>query len=237
MRYPILTRSRGADLAAQLAQGADPAIEPHVTWMGTDEDVDLRPLREAADEFMSRIARSDITDKDRFEGKMAPRLYEAMADIPGEVLDDPGFWAYLSLSIFWDFIAWREEDAFSRGNYLKYVDGQSATESVLNRMLVRASAVGGATYGELASSIPHGTDFWRSHVIRVRTGTAPSITRALVRTQRDDRLPTDDLRDLARRLNRTWANVVLHTHDDDEADELISELRASLPDHGTIEAE
>ncbi len=90
--------------------------------------------------------------------------------------------------------------------------------------------MGGKTFGELAGAIPKGTDFWRSHVLRVRTGTAPPVTRALVRSHREERLPTDDLRDLARRLNRTWTNVTLHGYGDDESDLLIAELRDQIPE-------
>lgn len=232
MKYPVLTRSRCQKLAAQLAEGLDPAIDPYVVWMGSDDEVDLGPVRQVAQDIMSEIARSDITDKDRFEGRMASQLHAALDPLPNEVLDDPGFWAYLSLDGFWDFIAWREEGPFSRGNHLKYVDGQSPTESVLNRMFLRASAVGGETFGDLPGAIPRGTDFWRSHVLRVRTGTAPSVTRALVRSHRDERLSTDDLRDLARRLNRTWTNVTLHGYGDDESDSLIAELRGQIPEAG-----
>ena len=180
-------------------------------------------------ELANTVQQSDITDKDRFEGRSAPRLYSALSAFPTDVLDDPRFWAYLSVAYFWDFIAWREEGAFSRGNYLKYLNAESPTESVLPRMFLRAAAVGGPEYGDLAGAIPQGTDFWRSHVTRVRTGTAPVVARALVVSHRDDRLATDDLRALARELNRSWTNVVLYLHDEDEAAGLIGELRQGLP--------
>lgn len=230
MKYPILTRSRCQDLAAQFVQGAKPVVGPHVTWMGSDDEINLDSLQEVARDIMLQIARSDITDRDRFEGTVSVDLYMALELLPGEILDDPGFWAYISLDLFWDFIAWREEGPFSRGNYLKYVDGQSSTESVLNRMFLRAASIGGETFRDLPGAIPKGTDFWRSHVLRVRTGTVPTMTRALVRTQRDERLPTSSLRDLARRLNRTWANVTLYGYDDVEADSLIEELRDQIPE-------
>lgn len=230
MRYPILTRSRCQDLAAQLAQGSKPAIGPHVIWMGSDEEIDLDPLQDVAEKTMKRIVRSDITDRDRFEGTVSVDLYRVLEPLPGEILDDPGFWAYLSLGLFWDFIAWREEGPFSRGNHLKYVDGQSSTESVLNRMFLRAASIGGEPFKDLPGAIPKGTDFWRSHILRVRTGTVPPVTRALVRSHRDGRLPTGDLRDLARRLNRTWANVTLYGYDDVESDMLIAELRDQIPE-------
>jgi hypothetical protein len=64
-------------------------------------------------------------------------------------------------------------------------------------------------------------------VLRVRTGTAPEITRALVEMQKDDdrHLATDAMRAYARKLNRIWSNVDLNLLNEDEAQRLIDELR------------
>ena len=229
MKYPILLLSRCEQLADLLIEGQDPSVDPHVTWVGTEEEVNLAPLRIVADEV--DLGMRDLppkADRDHFEGQMAPFLYQAVAEIPFEVLDDKGFWRYLSISMFWDFIAWREESAFEARHHKKYVNAQTSTEAVLPRMYLRAKAVGGDGYAELTSAFPKATDFWRSHIIRVQTGTAPSLTRAFVEMQRDKRLTTGPLRSLARNLNRTWSNVVLTTYNDEEAAALIRELRDDL---------
>ena len=94
-------------------------------------------------------------------------------------------------------------------------------------MYLRAAAVGGLPFAEYASVLPKATDFWRSHVVRVRTGTAPSLVRAFVDMQRQRRLPTDPLRQFAKALNRTWSNVVLSIYDD-EAQALVEEIRRQV---------
>ena len=147
----------------------------------------------------------------------------------------PVFWRYLSLDLFWVFIQWRETKAFARGNYLKYVDGRSSTECVLSRMYLRAAAVGGLEFAKYASALPRAADFWRSHVLRVRTGTAPSLVRAFVDTQRQQRLPTDLLRRFAKDLNRTWSNVVLTICHDDETQALVEEIRLQVLSEGSSE--
>ena len=165
--------------------------------------------------------------REQCEAEAAPLLHHALCDVDVEVLDDPGFWRFLSLDLFWDFIRWREAKAFGRGNYLRYVDGRSSNECVLTRMYLRAAAVGGLPFAEYASVLPKATDFWRSHVVRVRTGTAPSLVRAFVDMQRQRRLPTDPLRQFAKALNRTWSNVVLSIYDD-EAQALVEEIRRQV---------
>jgi hypothetical protein len=95
-------------------------------------------------------------------------------------------------------------------------------------MYLRAAAVGGAEHVALAAGLSNATDFWRSHIIRVRTGTAPAVARELVRSQQAARLTTTPLRDLARGLNRSWSNSVPQILSEEEAKKLIDELIESL---------
>jgi|FLYL01.1.fsa_nt_gi hypothetical protein len=231
MRYPTLTRTKCTELAQQLLEGLDPSVEAAVNWAGKGDDVDLRAIAAAADEITAEAREWTDRDKDRFEGKVCTQLFQAVSSLPTEVLDDRGFWRYLGLKYFWEFIAWREEEPFARGNYGKYVDATAPTESVLTRMYLRAQAVGGPDHADLASAIPMGTDFWRSHVLRVRTGSAPPVTRAFAQKQATQRAATDTLRNVGRRLNRLWTNVALHTYDDAAASTLIDELWRATNDN------
>ena len=224
MRYPTLSNTNTVGLSEQLAGGQDPSVDPHVEWFGSGDEVALAPIADAADAMAREFREWTDSDRDRFEGKAATALFKALENVPPEVLDDRGFWRFLSIRYFWAFIAWREEVAFSRGNHLKYVDAVRSTESVLPRMYLRIQAVGGEHHGPLAAAVPHGTDFWRSHVLRVRSGSVPAVARAFARKQAGDRLMTDSLRQAARRLNRTWANVVLNVYDDSEATDLIQTI-------------
>ena len=85
----------------------------------------------------------------------------------------------------------------------------------------------GSTDGDysLVSGVPAATDLWRSHILRVATCTAPPVTRALLREQLHDRMSTDELREVARRLNRLSTNIVLALYDEADATKLIAELR------------
>ena len=224
MRYPTLSQSKCKELAEKLVAGAHPAIEPHAVWVGREDDIDLEPVARTANDIKREMIQWGDRDRDRFEGMACVRLYDALSHVPTEILDDRGFWRFLSLRYFWDFIAWREEEAFGRGNYLKYVDASTNAESVLPRMYLRAHAVGGGTYQPLTAGIPRAGDFWRSHVVRVRTGSAQSVARAFARKQMQQRLPTEPLRQAAKRLNRTWTNIVLYLYNEDEAGKLIDTI-------------
>lgn len=180
-----------------------------------------------------------VTKRDQVEGEAATILYRALtqdkstdrAAVDVAVLDDPGFWRYLALRWFWDFVEWREwktPERFKESTHLAYIDASNSTESVLTRMYLRMAGLGGSDYEELASCLPRATDFWRSHIIRVRTAGAPGLVRAMVGTQRDARLKTADVREFAKRVNRTWSNVLLDLYTQEEAAELLSGFRIGL---------
>ncbi len=231
MRYPYLTVSKCLDLARRRIAGDRPGVEPHVEWPGEGTDVDLRQIPATValiDAEMSSASNRSPSDRDRVEGRASVLLYEALQNVDPEVLDDPGFWRYLSLAHFWDFIAWRESEAFTRGNFEPYVDGRTATECVLTRMYARGASVGGLDHLVSAEAVREATDFWRSHVLRVKTCTAPPVVRAFVDMQASERLRTDDLREYAKGLNRMWANVVPAIYDDEDAGALIAELREGM---------
>ena len=239
MRYPTATQSQCREFARAQVRGEQYDLEPH--WVGTGDDLDLRGIEEAAARIQILMDEADqhLSKRDQVEGQASAILYRALLADPGTgrqevdvaVLDDPGFWRYLGLKWFWDFVqwrTWRKPQRFREGPHLGYVDAQSSTKCVLTRMYLRMASLGGSRHEALASCLPKAADFWRSHVFRVRTGCAPPLVRAMVETQRDAHLATDLLREWAKRVNRTWSNVLLDLYTDDEAAELLAELRAGF---------
>lgn len=242
MRYPTLTYSRADELVTTGLAGDVPSIASVVSWVGAGDEIDLAPLDTTADELRARylesIASGDGDKPEVFEGEAAGALHAALRDLPVEVLDDPGFWRYVSLAKLWWFIEDREAAPIGRGNHMTYIDGSHPTECVPLRMFLRAQSIRDGDDYSLASSMDNATDFWRSHVIRVQTGTAPPLARSFASLQARVRMPTTpELRPFARRVNRLWSNVVLGRLDEDEARDVMEELYdtrpTSEPDTGT----
>jgi hypothetical protein len=131
------------------------------------------------------------------------------------------------MSRFWWFVAWREAEPLSRGNGLTYVDGRRNTEAIPLRLYLRAKAVAIGGDVNLAKELKKCTDFWRSHVTRVRTGAAPQLATAFAQMQKDQstRMATQELRAFARRVNRLWTNVQLAVYDAQEASKVLGDLR------------
>lgn len=229
MRYSVLTRSKTEQLARDMVQhGLIPNFELERTWVGSGEEVDLKPLRSVLSDmklaYDTRDPKLGDSAPEHFEGKFAGGVHAALRDLPVEALDDPGFWRFLSLSEFWWFVKEREAPAIGRGNVMTYVDG--GRECVPFRMFLRAQAVRNDEDYSLAGVLPKSADFWRSHILRVKTGSAPPLARSFVRLQHEQKMVSDDLRPFARQINRLWSNIVFFTWSDEDGDRLFNELYA-----------
>lgn len=233
MRYPTIDRTVCADLVDQLARGEQPSTEAVATWTGSGDDIDLKPLDAALaplrEDLEAIVAGERVEDREVFEGRVAAATHAALAPLDPFVLDDRGFWRYLGLTRFWWYTSWREAKPIAAGNARTYTDATQAVMAIPTRLFLRGQAVhDGCDYAP-ASALPRSADFWRSHVLRVRVGTSPALTRAFVRLQQDKQMKTDpQLRPYARQLNRTWTNVVLHLYDEDEALDLLEEMYESM---------
>lgn len=234
-RYPSISRRDCARIVPTFLSG-ETAVLPDeaVNWKSSGPELDLEELKDVATEIETDrqefAVGSQASDRDMFEGMACGKLHAAMRAYPIRVLDDPSFWRYVALEYFWPLSYWREQGTFDKGDhgrYLKYVDASVATECVVTRMFLRAQAVQVAEGDDysLAHAVPKGTDFWRSHVLRVSVGSAPPVTRAFVNEQAANRMPTSELRSYARRLNRVATNLVFPLLDDEDAAGLISDLR------------
>lgn len=226
------------DLATDIGDG--------IGWTGSGTRIDVAPLEYARMQIEALAASnrnldgtSSTSDQDLVEGEAAAFVHSAIVGtgLNPASLDDPGFWRYVSLAHAWNFAAWREPRAFApvtddNGTVTAsrklgvYVDGRKPDECVPLRMFLRVRCLGGTPYAHLAKGVRRGTDFWRSHILRVVAGEHPSIVRAMVRRQADDatRLNRDPLREFAKQLNRTLVNLAPAMLDDAAADALVGEL-------------
>ena len=171
-------------------------------------------------------------DKDKLEGEICSLVYTALEHVPVEILDDPGFWRFIGIRYFWSFTLWRESAALEKkekNNIATYFSAKSSSESIPLRLYLRAQAMRDVNGNfPLAEAVPEGTDFWRSHIIRVRTGRARVLAQAFAKIQSSERMMTDELRQFAKRLNRQWSNVIMLDYDDKQSNDILKEIKKSL---------
>jgi hypothetical protein len=230
MLYPTLDSLSVQSLLHKLIAGEEPDIDAVTTWTGSGDRLELHEL----DQALTRLgvpsldqadgSKSDATQMEKLEGRLAIAVTEQLCDIPFEVLDDQGFWNYLAVSRFWRFIARREAKAIQKGNGIKYVDAKYRSEQIPLRLFLRGKTVIDRA-PDLAWDLERSTDFWRSHVIRVRVGSNPNLATAFATVQKQERMSTNELRRFARRLNRTVTNLAVEVLDAEDATALVEDLR------------
>jgi hypothetical protein len=232
MRYPVLSRAVTAELVQELVRGTSPGLDDFTTWEGNGPKLETAHFEEVAESLRAALTSFETSDAradaDMFEGQASSAIHEMLSNLPLAIIDDPGFWRYLSLTHFWWLAVWRHPSAFESDDpalHLRYVDGVQTTECVLSRMYLRAQIAEIDGDYSLTTAVAQGSDFWRSHILRVSTGSSPALSRALLREQADRRMTTDKVRALARDLNRISSNVVLSIYDEDDAAALVTELR------------
>ncbi len=264
MKHPMIVRSAALRIAqARIAASSQPGhlrihdlnsdLADVVKLWGEGDDLNVSPLEDAQAQIEELLDSGEMQsfDSDQIEGKAACMLFQAITEAGTDpaALDDPGFWRYVCLAHIWNFAAWRQPTAFAGrrsaegtpetpASLKSYVDGNRPHECVPVRMYLRVRALGGLEHADLAWAVREGTDFWRSHILRVKVGEHPPIVRAMVRRQANDetRLLTDDLRELAKDLNRTLTNVVPALLDEDAAEDLVEELWKSRLDQAREES-
>lgn len=230
MRYPAIRAAGAREIVRRRLANTHVDTTDIVIWRtttdGGTDDADLRSLRELGHEIDARAKTTEpsAVNKDALESEFSPRLFDATDALPVEILDDPGFWAWVSLDCMDGFVAWRENLQRETGSV--YYDGRSWSECIPLRMYHRGRIV--QPEPELASAIARSTDFWRSHIIRVQNSTAPEICKALVESQAEDRMMTDELREFAKRINRLWTNLSLQDYSRDEARSLVADQRRAV---------
>lgn len=233
MQYPVITESALRQYLRSLVDGeiTDLRFAREPQGIGDPLDVDSLEiqLQEIADRAASEAISASDVDEDQVEGDMSMILFDALKHLPIPILDDPGFWSYLATGVLWPFVRYREPPGSRDADrYAIYLDGSSSSECVPIRMFLRARALDRVGLTTMAGAIPGAVDFWRSHVIRVRTGSHPPMVKALVQQQASDRMTTAPIRDYAKRINRLWSNQVLYLFDERDCERVAEAERESL---------
>lgn len=240
MRYPTISVDDLERLSAQLLSGSDADREASIKWVGEGPEIDLQPLQELATALRSELAELGAGEPpvvgDEFEGPASARLHATLRHVALRVLDDAGFWRYISAVHIWDMAVARQRSTFESQEWTRYrgyIDGRTRSECIPLRMFVRGQLAWTEDGYELASAIPGAADLWRSHIIRIRTSYSRALAQGLVKQQMADKMTTDEVRAHAKRITRVASNVMLHLYDGNEVDELLSELDTRSSGSGT----
>ena len=232
MSYKILSASNATITVEVQREGGN--LDPSLLTLVHGED-DFQGVINAAvlsleDAWRSQIqhhsgkhseTKSAKLKKDEIEGALSVLLFSHLKDLPPQVLTDPGLWRYLGTWCLFDFIAWRDGEKCK----LESFGAGSKTPTwacAPLRMFVRAKicAEGNAEDWESLCRVA-GTDLWRSHILRVKTGNSPLVAKELVRAWQQGEVNTASVREVAKGLKRVRSNIVFEFLDDKQSRSIV----------------
>jgi hypothetical protein len=171
--------------------------------------------------------------KEELEGKLSSQLFRVLESLPVTMLTDSDFWRYISSEYFFEFTLWRDGEACALASFgasSSSVNFDCVPFRMFNRGLIAFTITEDINDLEYAH-IP-GTDLWRSHILRVLTSYSASMSQAILDEYKEGNLPTAVVRDVAKSLRKSRANIVFEVLDLDQSAEIltreISKTLASL---------
>ena len=233
MSYPTLTVEAAVEILAMFAEDRPWTDEFTAATVEVDgPTIDDERMRGALD-LLYDVVDSLGDDRSpgffaRFEGLAAAGIHKQLA-LPPRVAGDPGFWRWLTFSHDGDFaslVNWRygsgdpPRDARA-GYFVGHVK-----DSLYGYLWLRANAVFDPECPDPYELCGRGdVDIWKSHVVRVDSGSVPAMARAFVRTVHPEpgvhKLSREEYRALAIELTRRNASMLFELFDDDEALEFV----------------
>ena len=188
-------------------------------------------LRNSIEAALLKAHNDPSIDKDQIEGELALEIFDYLNALPTRIITNYDFWRYLSCTIFYDFISWRDGANCSLSSfglssrtlnracvpYRLFLRVNVATNDLPNFKAASCDAA-------LKSQIERGRrmDVWQSHIIGVRNAYAPILVREILAEHSAGRVTTPVIREAAKLIRRKRANLVIELLELPETSELVA---------------
>lgn len=229
--YPVLSRTETVRYVSGRLDGSQDEHDLKMSTRGVKGEDWIDPTLDTLDEMLDRWRalgeRQDQAEtSDRIEGVLSPVIFEGLRALPAKVLTDRGFWRYCSAYLY-DFILWRQP-ASTLETLLEYFGArynslgrECVPLRMFDRALIAHRASDEGAEDKFALARIGASDVWKSHILRVLNGNAPYVAAGLLSEVASGELRTHDVREVAKRLRRTRANVLFEVLDREQASELV----------------
>jgi hypothetical protein len=171
-----------------------------------------------------------LSKKEELEAELSSQLFRILETLPVTMLTDSDIWRYLSSEYFFEFTIWRDGEncaLASFGASSSTVNFDCVPFRMFNRGLIAFAIT--EDMNDLDYAHIPGTDLWRSHILRVLTSYSPSMSQAILNEYKAGNLPTAVVRDVAKSLRKSRANVVFEVLDLGQSVEILNrELARTL---------
>lgn len=194
MKYRSFSQEEAQAIHLEIKNGGRPNLEKFGRDIGDELLIDLQPLLD-----MNRVAVgrcSSGVSKELVELEMSGNVYEYLKFVPVDIRDDAGFWRWITVAAFLDFLKVRQGDALKEA----IGAGTNKADILACRMFLRAQVVkrvlsdGSNNFSGLTTLGTEKHDFLQSCIVRVTTGGEVNLAVALINDQTRSWLKTEPVR-------------------------------------------
>jgi len=227
VKIPTLTQFEMNEFVEARRRGE--VYEPEVSFVGSESSLEQSLISEFVNEvkkILSQVMGDRSASQERLHSlfekeitKPAVKFFEA---IPTDAKFTPGFWSYLSFELC-EVIEWRYPPNDKEGWAKNFVSSHSPSDFIdgfLPRIIVRGLI---ASDSSKALSLS-GQDFWRSHILRVKTGFSKEMSIAFAEHVVETSMTVAQQRILAKKIRSTRSNVIFETLDSSQAANILKSL-------------
>jgi hypothetical protein len=228
MQYPTVSLHSYQRFINEYRQNSPLRDKPEGVLRGQGEEPLNRvraELLRIVDEWKKSIKKigDSSAKKEELEAELSSQLFRILESLPVTMLTDSDFWRFLSSEYFFEFTLWRDGESCALASF----GASSATVNfdcvpfrMFNRGLIAFTI--SEDMNELEYAHIPGTDLWRSHILRVLTSYSSSMSQAILDEYKAGNLPTAVVRDVAKSLRKSRANVVFEVLELEEAIEILN---------------
>jgi hypothetical protein len=228
VKIPTILQSELALVLEALRKSA--IYDPKISYLGFDDSVDSDLVENLVSELtilFSKESKKSTKSKDKrysaFELAATPIVLDFFCRLPHSCKFNPGFFGYLSYRIR-DVIVWRFPPNDSEGWSKNFVASASSSEFVdgfIPRLIIRGLIAKGSTEAEGLIQ----QDFWRSHVLRVKTGFSQEMSQAFAEEVVESSIAVEEQRSIAKRIRSIRSNVIFELLTKVDARKIVRDLR------------
>ncbi len=228
MQYPTVSLHSYQRFISEYRQNSPLRDKPEGVLRGQGEEPlsRVRPeLLRLVDDWKKSIKKigDSSAKKEELEGELSSELFRVLESLPVTMLTDSDFWRYISSEYFFEFTLWRDGEGCALASFgasSSAVNFDCVPFRMFNRGLIAFTI--SEDINDLDYAHTPGTDLWRSHILRVLTSYSASMSQAILDEYRAGNLPTAVVRDVAKSLRKSRANLVFEVLDLDQSAEILT---------------
>ena len=224
MKIPVLSEQEIGEFVSSMIEGEN--YEPRVAYLGGEDTLKesdfeelVNSLHKSFSSARKTLGKSQTKRVEQLEVELGAKLRDFFHENNVEIFYEPGFWSYLSFRCR-EIILWRLPEKNPNGLKTNFVQKHSPSElrnAFLPRVLARSLIVEGEE--ELEGYIAQ--DFWQSHILRVKTGFSPVLSKQFAKAVLHNKIGVDLQRSAAKRIRSIRSNVLFEILDEQQARELV----------------